>query len=65
MRTADITERHNKEFRRRTRSMEMVAGERSCNLLLAYIALKMELHRRSNPGGKVRKNQLLWKLLER
>src|SRR5208283_3765461 len=32
---------------------------------LAFIALKMELHWRSNPIGKVRKNLPLWKILER
>jgi len=40
--------------------MEIVAGERSCYTLLAFIALKMELHWRSNPIGKVRKNLPLW-----
>src|SRR5208337_3194672 len=49
----------------RTKPMEIVAGERSCYTLLAFIALKMELHWRSNPIGKVRKNLPLWKILER
>jgi hypothetical protein len=39
-----------------TPPMEILAGERSCYTLLAFIALKMELYRRSNPLGKVRKN---------
>lgn len=36
--------------------MEIVAGEAACYRFLAFIALKMELHWRSNPVGKVRKN---------
>jgi putative transposase len=36
--------------------MEIVAGENACYRLLAFISLKMELHWRSNPLGKVRKN---------
>ena len=35
--------------------MEIVAGENACYTLLAFICLKMELHWRSNPRGKVRK----------
>jgi putative transposase len=65
LRTTNIIERLNKEFKRRTKPMEIVAGERSCYTLLAFIALKMELHWRSNPIGKVRKNLPLWKFLER
>jgi putative transposase len=64
LRTTNIIERLNKEFRRRTRPMEILAGEQSCYTLLAFIALKMELHWRSNPLGKVRKNLPLWKQLE-
>lgn len=65
LRTTNVIERLNKEFKRRTKPMEIVAGERSCYTLLAFIALKMELHWRSSPIGKVRKNLPLWKLLER
>jgi putative transposase len=54
LRTTNIIERLNKEFKRRTRSMEIVAGESACYRLLAFISLKMELHWRSNPVGKVR-----------
>ena len=36
--------------------MEIVAGENACYTLLGFICLKMELHWRSNPIGKVRKN---------
>ena len=56
LRTTNITERLNKEFKRRTKSMEILAGESACYRLLAFISLKMELHWRSNPVGKVRKN---------
>jgi putative transposase len=56
LRTTNIIERLNKEFKRRTKPMEIVAGESACYTLLAFICLKMELHWRSNPIGKVRKN---------
>lgn len=56
LRTTNIIERLNKEFRRRTKSMEILAGEKACYSLLAFICLKMELHWRSNPMGKVRYN---------
>lgn len=56
LRTTNIIERLNKEFKRRTRSMEILAGEGSCYTLLAFICLKMELHWRSNPIGKVAHN---------
>ena len=56
LRTTNIIERLNKEFKRRTKTMEILAGEAACYRLLAFIALKMELHWRSNPVGKVRKN---------
>jgi len=56
LRTTNIIERVNKEFKRRTKPMEIVAGELSCYKLLAFISLKMELHWRANPVGKVRLN---------
>ena len=56
LRTTNIIERLNKEFKRRTKPMEILAGESACYTLLAFICLKMELHWRSNPIGKVRKN---------
>jgi len=56
LRTTNIIERLNKEFKRRIKPMEIVAGEAACYRLLAFICLKMELHWRSNPIGKVRKN---------
>jgi len=33
-----------KEFKRRTKPMEIAAGERACHALLTFICLKMELH---------------------
>ena len=46
----------NKEFKRRTKPMEILAGERSCYTLLTFVCLKMELHWRSKPIGKVAGN---------
>ena len=56
LRTTNVIERLNKEFRRRTKPMEIVAGENACYTLLAFISIKMEIHWRSNPVGKVRYN---------
>jgi putative transposase len=64
LRTTNIIERLNKEFKRRTKPMEIVAGQNACYTLLAFICLKMELHWRSNPIGKVRKNLPFLKELE-
>ena len=64
LRTTNIIERLNKEFKRRTKPMEIVAGERACYTLLTFICLKMELHWRSNPIGKVRNNLPFLKELE-
>jgi putative transposase len=55
LRTTNIIERLNKEFKRRTKPMEIVAGEHACYTLLAFISYKMELHWRSSPVGKVPK----------
>ena len=63
IRTTNVIERLNKEFKRRTKSMEIVAGERACYTLLAFISIKMELHWRSNPLGKVRNNLPFFKEL--
>lgn len=52
LRTTNIIERLNKEFKRRTKPMEIVAGEHACYTLLAFISLKMELHWRTFPIGK-------------
>ena len=56
LRTTNVIERVNKEFKRRTKPMEILAGERSCYTLLAFICLKMEIHWRSKPIGKVAVN---------
>jgi len=53
LRTTNVIERVNKEFKRRTKPMEILAGERSCYTLLTFICLKMELNWRSKPIGKV------------
>jgi len=55
-RTTNVIERVNKEFKRRTKPMETLAGERSCYMLLAFVCLKMEVHWRSKPIGKVPEN---------
>jgi len=56
LRTTNVIERVNKEFKRRTKPMEILAGERSCYTLLAFVCLKMELHWRSKPIGNVAPN---------
>jgi len=55
LRTTNIIERLHKEFKRRTRPMEILPGEAGCYRLLAFISLKMELHWRANPVGKTYK----------
>lgn len=62
LRTTNVIERLNKEFKRRTKSMEIVAGENACYGLLAFISLKMELSWRANPIGKVRPNLPLYQI---
>jgi putative transposase len=49
LRTTNPIERLNKEFKRRTKPMEIVAGEKSCYNLLAVICLKMELYWKRHP----------------
>ena len=56
LRTTNVIERVNKEFKRRTKPMEILAGERSCYTLLAFVCLKMEVHWRMKPIGKVPEN---------
>lgn len=63
LRTTNIIERLNKEFKRRTKPMEIVASEKACYSLLAFISIKMELHWKSNRIGKVRKNLPFFKEL--
>jgi putative transposase len=64
LRTTNNIERLNKEFRRRTRSMEIIAGESACYKLLAFICLKMEMHWRTQPIGKVLKNLPFYKKIQ-
>lgn len=49
LRTTNPIERLNKEFKRRTKSMEIVAGESSCYNLLAVISLRMEVYWQKHP----------------
>ncbi len=56
LRTTNPIERLNKEFKRRTKPMEIVAGEASAYRILAFVAMKMEeAWRRAtfrNPGSR-------------
>ena len=63
LRTTNVIERLNKEFKRRTKPMEILAGERSCYTLLAFVCLKMEMHWRSKPIGNVAENLPFFKRL--
>jgi putative transposase len=72
LRTTNIIERLNKEFKRRTKPIEILAGETACYRLLAFISLRMELHclpvrctqtGRSNPIGRVYNNLPFFKEL--
>jgi putative transposase len=63
LRTTNVIERLNKEFKRRTRPMEILAGERSCYTLLAFVCLKMEVHWRLKPIGNVAENLPFFKRL--
>lgn len=63
LRTTNVIERVNKEFKRRTKPMEILAGERSCYMLLAFVCLKMEVHWRSKPIGNVAENLPFFKRL--
>jgi len=52
LRTTNIIERVNKEFKRRTNPMEILAGERSAYVILCFVAYKMEANWKSAPFGK-------------
>ena len=56
IKTTNVIERLNKEFKRRTKSMEILAGESSCYNLLAFISLKMESYWATNPIGRFTSN---------
>ena len=49
LRTTNPIERLNKEFKRKTKTMEIVSGESSCYNLLAVISLRMEVHWQKHP----------------
>jgi putative transposase len=49
LRTTNIIERVHKEFKRRTKPMEIVAGEDSVYRILAFVAMKMEVSWRNAP----------------
>lgn len=49
LRTTNPIERINKEFKRRTKPMEIVGGEKSLYNILTFISLKMELGWRKSP----------------
>ena len=63
LRTTNVVERINKKFKRRTKPMEILAGETSCYTLLAFVCLKMELQWKSKPIGKVPTNLPFFKRL--
>lgn len=52
LRTSNCIERVNKEFKRRTKPMEVLAGEKSSYRLLCFIAAKMEMGWIRNPVSK-------------
>ena len=56
LRTTNVIERLNEEFKFRTKPMEIIPGETACYRLLAFISLKMELHWRSRPVGSVKES---------
>ena len=49
LRTTNIIERVNKEFKRRTRPMEILASERSAYVILGFVAYKMEANWKCAP----------------
>jgi putative transposase len=49
LRTTNPIERINKEFKRRTKTMEIVAGEKSCYSLLAVVSIRMEAYWKKHP----------------
>ena len=49
LRTTNGIERLNKEFKRRTKPMEIVAGEESVYRILAFVAMKTEMSWRRAP----------------
>lgn len=60
LRTTNPIERINKELKRRTKSMEIV-GERTLNVVLAFIAMRLEYHWQKNSVDKFPLGKLLSK----
>ncbi len=56
LRMTNVIERFNKEFKRSTKTWEIVAGENACYRLLTFISLKMELYWKKNPIEKAAHN---------
>ena len=52
LRTANIIEQLNKEFKRRTKTMEIVAGEKACYNLLAFICVEDGIALEEKPCGE-------------
>lgn len=52
LRTTNLVERVNKEFKRRTKPMEILAGEEPAYKILCFVALRMELGWRCSPFGQ-------------
>lgn len=56
IKTTNVIERLNKEFKRRTKSMEILAGESSCYNLFAFIFLKMKSYWATMPTHRFTSN---------
>jgi putative transposase len=52
LRSTNPIERLNKEFKRRTKSMEVLGGEKTCYAILAYISMRMEKNWKKAKLGK-------------
>jgi hypothetical protein len=63
LRTTTVIERFNQEFNRRTNLLEILAGERFCYTLLAFVSFKMGLTWRSKSIERVPNNQPFLKRL--
>jgi putative transposase len=61
LRITNVIKRFNKEFKRRPKPREIVAGEHACYRHLAFIALKMKMSWRTTKVGKARPNLPFYK----
>ena len=52
LRTTNMIERLNKEFKRRTKPMEILGGEQSAYLILCFVGYKQEVNWKRAPFGK-------------